>query len=102
LPEKIRWRLSKAPFSPDYVRRYNEKRLQVRTLLDEIRQTDPIREIVDVSLLQDLLNTPMTSNRGEGRENFAGMQIVPRGLFLITFLRQFEEFRSGNGKNRGN
>lgn len=97
LPDNIRWRTTKEPFSPDYKERYNRQRASIRAHLDQISPADPVREIVDVSSLRKLTDLPMTSSRGGGFENFGGMQIVPRGLFLIAFLRQFRGFEAGSG-----
>jgi asparagine synthase (glutamine-hydrolysing) len=93
LPRKIQWRIDKEPFSPDYIQRYNRQRGSVRAMLGKIRPTDPVRELVDIPRLQTLAESPMTSNRGVGLDNFAGLHLIPRGVFLITFLRQFEAFK---------
>lgn len=93
LPPAIQWRTSKEPFSPDYHRRYNAQRAAVQQQLDAIAPTDPIRAIVDVERLQKLARHAMAGNRGHTPGDFAAMHGVPSGIYLVHFLRQFDEFQ---------
>lgn len=94
LPRAIQWRTSKKPFSPDYLRRYNAQRKQAQTLLDGIPAHDPVREVVDVEKLQTLAKLPVADDeRGTFAESVA-LAAVPTGIYLICFLRRFQEFRN--------
>jgi asparagine synthase (glutamine-hydrolysing) len=88
LPEKIRQRTTKEPFSPDYHVKYNKQIPSVRSELAAISKTDPIHDVIDIGKLRELANLSMTGNRGSNRENLAGLQMVPRAVYLISFLRQ--------------
>ncbi len=94
LPSEIKCRLDKKPFSPDYFRRYNAQRRQVQELLEDIRPNDPIREIVDVARIKALAALPVADDeRGTFAESVA-LTGVPIGVYLIYFLRRFNEFRN--------
>jgi asparagine synthase (glutamine-hydrolysing) len=84
LPERIQWRTSKMPFSPDYERRYEAQRATAQAVLDDVAPQDPVRAIVDVERVRRLL--------AQGTA-YDAMQIVPTGIYLICFLRQFADFR---------
>jgi asparagine synthase (glutamine-hydrolysing) len=92
LPSTIQWRTSKEPFSPDYHLRYNRQRPQVQALLAAIAPNDPIREVVDVDALQRMAAVDMQGNRGNTPADFAAMHLVPGGVYLMAFLRQFGEY----------
>jgi asparagine synthase (glutamine-hydrolysing) len=94
LPKKIKWRIDKKPFSPDYLRRYNAQRPKVRALLAEIRANDPVREIVDVERLKTLAALPVTDDEHGTFAESVAMWGVPMGVYLICFLRRFGEFRN--------
>lgn len=93
LPPKIQWRTSKTPFSPDYMRRFNSQIQFVRDLLSDIKQNDPIREILDIERIKKWADLPIAdSERYTTNEKIARDQI-PQAVYLIFFLRQFSEFR---------
>lgn len=93
LPPKIQWRTTKAPFSPDYMRRYNLQIGQVRELLADIKPNDPIREIIDIKKITEwaALKIPDTE-RHSPLEDIA-RTYFPAAIYLIYFLRKFSEFR---------
>ncbi len=91
LPEKIRWRTSKQPFSPDYFVRYNSQLALARDYLAGIGPGDPVRSVVDIDRLTRLVR-PVHSPALEQAEN--ARDIVPANLYTIAFLRQFPEFRA--------
>lgn len=93
LPPKIQWRTTKKPFSPDFHLRYNAQRMQMVRFFDEIRSNDPVREIVDVETLKQLASFDLTNGRHRASANFAATHLVPHGIYLITFLRQFGVFQ---------
>ncbi|HKX31070.1 MAG TPA: asparagine synthase-related protein [Blastocatellia bacterium] len=84
LPPRIQWRICKQPFSPDYHRRYAAQRAQARRILAEIAPGDPVRAIVDVERLRRLVE------RATPEE---ALHVVPSGIYLLFFLRQFSDFR---------
>ncbi len=92
LPPKIQWRTSKEPFSPDFYLRYNAQRAQVMAFLSDIKPSDPVRHIVDVEKLKRYATYDMTETRPKTVEDFAAGRLVPQGIYLITFLRQFAGF----------
>ena len=93
LPEEIRLRTGKQPFSPDYGWRYNRQRAQAVAYLAAIGPKDPVRAVVDVEQLKRWAGRDMTSSRFATAEDRQAGQGVPHGLYLIAFLRQFPEFR---------
>jgi len=94
LPPAIQWRTTKEPFSPDYHHRYNAQRNQAESFLATIGPLDPVRQIVDVDRLQILVKHQMVGNRSNSTADFGAMHIVPSGIYLIHFLRQFSDFRN--------
>jgi asparagine synthase (glutamine-hydrolysing) len=93
LPPMIQWRTDKIAFSPDYQIRYNAQRRQALSFLDSIRSADPVCDVVDIARLKSLAAQDMANPRTDTFLDYAAMQIVPLGLYTITFLRQFSEFR---------
>ncbi len=93
LPTKIQWRTNKEPFSPDFYIRYNAQRAQVVALLAAIKLQDPVREVVDVEKLKRWAAHEMTATPSTTTENYVAGHMVPQGVYLITFLRQFNEFQ---------
>ncbi len=78
----------KLPFSPDYFARYNAQIAIAREVVAAIGPHDPVRTIVDVERLRTLL-VPVDAVAG----TVAARDQVPSTLYLISFLRQFPEFR---------
>ena len=93
LPSAIQWRTTKDPFSPDYPRRYNRQLPWVRTFLASIRPNDPIRAVIDIDKLKRLTQHEMVNNWGLNSADFASLIWVPFGIYTITFLRQFSDYR---------
>ena len=85
VPDKIRFRLTKSPFAPEKRQRYLEQLEWANEYLSSISPSDPVREIVDVSKLLSLSNTSV-------QEPILYMDEVCLGIYLIVFLRQFDEF----------
>jgi asparagine synthase (glutamine-hydrolysing) len=88
LPRKILWRTDKLPFSPDYYIRYNAQVGKAREFVAAIRQNDPVRSVVDVEQLSELIH-PVDPAVGGARSR----DLVPGSIYLICFLRQFAEYR---------
>jgi asparagine synthase (glutamine-hydrolysing) len=89
LPKKIQWRTDKLPFSPDYYIRYNAQVGKAREFVAAIRGNDPVRSVVDVEQLSQLIQ-PVNPAVGGARSR----DLVPGSIYLICFLRQFAEFRA--------
>jgi asparagine synthase (glutamine-hydrolysing) len=88
LPPRIQWRADKMPFSPDYFIRYNEQLPIAKEFVASIRQGDPIRAVIDVKRLEELLVPADTRTR-----DYNAREIVPGTIYAICFLRQFPEYR---------
>ena len=91
LPPAIQWRTSKTPFSPDYYQRYLAQQGLVQELLAAIKPHDPVHEVVDIAALKRSFARSLTAPTPAG--NADALHRVPVGIYLITFLRQFSEFR---------
>ena len=89
LPDALRWRTSKEPYSADFHDRYNRQLQQVRQAVHDCRRTALIDEIIDMERLVALLEYRMQGNRGNTPEEFAAMHNVPRALYLLFFLQTF-------------
>lgn len=94
LPPEIQWRISKGAFSPDYNRRYNDQSMQAKAYLANISPTDPVRKIVDVEKLKTLAAIPLYDSEFNTFAEKAARDFVPQGIYLIEFLRRFNEFRN--------
>jgi hypothetical protein len=88
LPERIQWRTSKAPFSPDYFVRYNAQLGIAQDFVASIGGKDPVRSVVDVEHLKTVLQ-PVDPIAGSK----AALSQIPSTIYAINFLRQFSEFR---------
>lgn len=89
LPETLRWRTDKTPYSPDFHIRYNRQLKEARDIVARCARTPLIDEIVDTGRLLQLLDYRMTGNRGNTPQEFAAMHTVPRALYLLSFLKTF-------------
>lgn len=89
LPETLRWRRDKTPYSPDFHTRYNRQLKEARDIVTHCARTPLIDEIIDIDRLLSLLDYRMISNRGNTPEEFAAMHTVPRALYLLSFLKTF-------------
>jgi asparagine synthase (glutamine-hydrolysing) len=89
LPKRIQLRTTKSPFSPDYPSRFDAQRGIAQEFVAAIGPNDPVRSIVDVEKLGNLLRP----NNLKADSPLAASE-VPLTCYLISFLRQFSEFRS--------
>ncbi|MGD9156062.1 MAG: asparagine synthase-related protein, partial [Bacillota bacterium] len=90
MPDELRFRTSKEPFSPDFHHRYNRQKEIARQVLRATPRTGLTAEIVDLPKLERMLDYEMQTNRCNTPAEFAAMHAVPRGIYLIVFLRMFE------------
>ena len=93
-PSEIRWRTTKEPFSSDFHDRYNRQKKIAVDLLYGIGKNDPIREIVDIERIKKGLSYTMSNNRCDTHQGFMSMHVVPQTVYLCSFLRLFDEYRS--------
>jgi asparagine synthase (glutamine-hydrolysing) len=93
LPPEIQWRNTKCPFSPDYMRRYNAQVNQVRKFLDEIKNNDPVRTIIDIEKIKTYAMLPVADNETDTFKIQIAMHHLPKAIYTIHFLRQFKEFQ---------
>ena len=92
LPESIRLRTTKAPFSVDYQQRYDRQLNVAKEFVNAIGSKDPVRNVVNVNLLEKLVARDDVRDGGRKRAHYA-MHFVPSAIYSIAFLRQFSEFR---------
>jgi len=85
VPDLIRFRTGKQPFSPDFAERFNCQVPAVEQALAAIPRGDPLREIVDVPKLQRMSCHRMTGSHGAGPAEFDAMHNLPAGVYLIEF-----------------
>jgi asparagine synthase (glutamine-hydrolysing) len=90
LPPRIQWRTDKLPYSPDYHIRYNAQLGIAREFVSAIAPRDPVRTVVDVDKLRQLLVPSDKPTAGSA----AALGQVPATIYLICFLRQFSAFRA--------
>lgn len=90
LPDVLRWRTNKEPYSVDFHERYNQQRQQIRDMVFNCRRTALIDDIIDMQRLISLLDYRMRGNRGNTPEDFAAMHSVPRAMYLLFFLQTFD------------
>ncbi len=88
LPPRIQWRRTKAPFSPDYQKRYNAQLQFLRPWLARITAHDPVRRIVDIEALLQRTNAAHS-----GGSDSDALVTIPATVYMIQFLRQFADFR---------
>jgi asparagine synthase (glutamine-hydrolysing) len=93
LPPEIRWRNSKTPLCPDYIRRYNAQLPLARKFLESIEPRDPVRSVIDVEKLKAWAGISVAIKEyGTYNEQIA-RDFLPQGIYLICFLRRFKEYR---------
>ncbi|MEZ5308791.1 MAG: asparagine synthase-related protein [Pyrinomonadaceae bacterium] len=92
LPEKIRTRTSKTPFSPDYQTRFVEQLGIARKVLEEARSNSAIAGILNLDKVNSWLTLDF-ENPSVMKQNLAiARDHLPQAIYLIEFLRTFDEF----------
>ncbi len=89
IPDKVRWRTSKAPFSPLHKLLFDRQLCIARSLLNDIELHDPINKVVNIELLKSRVNSA-DEKASESRD------LICYGVYLITFLRQFDEYQTAH------
>lgn len=95
LPQTIRWRTTKGSAVMDIVERYNRQLPAVREQLSAVSPADPVRSIVDIDKLLMAAASELPGGDAAWREpdKLSNLWLVPSGVYLIAFLRQFSDFR---------
>lgn len=90
LPEPIRLRTSKAPFSPDYHLRYEAEKAKARSVLHRFNGLGELNEIVDFKRVLRALETT-TAYRGDKpmRIDRDPQFTIPYAVYLCYFLATF-------------
>jgi len=94
LPPEIQWRNSKAHFSPDYNRRYNQQLPQVKDFLNVIAPNDPIREIIDIEKIKSWTNYSIADTGNNAYQTTIARDRLPFSIYVINFLRRFKEYQA--------
>ncbi|MDF1759349.1 MAG: asparagine synthase-related protein [Coxiellaceae bacterium] len=89
MPDSLRFRLTKAPFSPDYSDRYDHQLSIAREFVHSIKRTELMNNIVDFESLQKTLGNTMNTNRCNRSENLKFKRAVPCTIYLLAFLKTF-------------
>ena len=89
MPDELRFRTSKEPFSPDFHDRYNRQLAQARAFVNETNPHPLIKEIIDITKLKSALQHPMQTNRCSTARDFMSMHTIPFTLYLMAFLSTF-------------
>lgn len=96
LPEAVRLRTSKAPFSPDYYDRLRDESGAALAILDQCRPGSPAWELVDVPRIRATILALRTRGSFEriGNRDPAKL-IVQFGVHAAAFLNWFHTYRPG-------
>ena len=91
LPERIQWRTSKAPFSPDYYLRLKKSSKHAWQILNSVSADDPVHEFINVELIRETLRQlDAQPSWHPGKSGDPAKLIVQLGAHLICFLQWFE------------
>lgn len=89
MPDELRFRTTKEPFSPDYNDRYNRQLGKAKSFVLNFSKIPLVNEIIDLPKLTEELNHQMETNRCSTARDFTSMHTVPRALYLMAFLSTF-------------
>ena len=89
VPDELRFRITKEPFSPDFHDRYNRQLVKAREFVDHCAHSSIIKEIVDTKRLKSELDYPMQTNRCSTERDFMSMHTIPSTIYLMAFLLTF-------------
>lgn len=95
LPDGIRLRRDKHPFSPGYTAHYESQRGYLRSFLESIPQGHFARSVLDLDEIARLIQRPAQGPR-DGR----ALHLVPLSIYTLVFLLNFHRF-SDPLKDRG-
>jgi asparagine synthase (glutamine-hydrolysing) len=89
MPDALRFRTTKEPFSPDYHQRYNRQIQRAKEFLESVPISPLIQEFINIPQLQKALNETMETNRCHTVRDFTAMHSVPQALYWTAFLATF-------------
>ena len=90
LPGEILSRTSKAPFSPDYLNRYQAEKASILDTISAFSESDKINTIVDFNkVFSALESTPVYSAERPMRVDLDSQFLVPYAIYLCYFLDRF-------------
>ena len=89
MPDELRYRTTKEPFSPDYHDRYNRQLIKAREFIANIPRTSLMQEIIDIEKLETQLQYSMQTNRCSTTVDFTAMHSIPFAVYLMAFLGTF-------------
>jgi asparagine synthase (glutamine-hydrolysing) len=101
LPPEIQWRKSKAPFSPDFYRRFQSAWPALRAEFAATAAGDPVRDYYDISAICRTLDA--LKDRPGGEASPAGFRVkfcVQASLAGIRFLRWFQQIAGFSRSDR--
>ncbi len=89
MPDELRFRTSKEPFSPDFHDRYNRQLIKAKTFVASVPRSPLIQEIIDTPRLEAAMSQAMETNRCASSVDFIAMHAVPTAVYLMAFLSSF-------------
>ncbi|MGD8781900.1 MAG: asparagine synthase-related protein [Ignavibacteria bacterium] len=87
LPEKIRWRTSKAPFSPDYYRRFNMQYEKAKEYFKAYSRNELVKTFINTAYVNKLLDN--NYDRYKKETSLTEYFVIPNAVYLSVFLSQF-------------
>lgn len=90
MPDELRFRTTKEPFSPDYHNRFNQQVVKAREFVASVKKTPLMQEIIDIPRLESELKYTMQTNRCGTKRDFTSMHTIPKAIYLMAFLETFE------------
>jgi len=98
LPKAVSDRTSKAPFSPDYHRRYATEKIDIERTLKDINNSKKLNVVVDFErMLEALQKDPAYSPAKPMKADYNSQFLVPYGMYLCYFLSRFGISDLGDG-----
>lgn len=89
MPDTLRFRTTKEPFSPDFHDRYNRQLPIAREFVANTPVSPLMAEIVDVPRVIAALDHAMETNRCNTARDFTAMHTLPSALKWMAFLARF-------------
>lgn len=86
IPNEIRYRTTKEPFSPDYMHRFHRQIGIARDAMESFKGNSLVSEILDIPRLENYLDLKMTSNKCYTKNDFIGMHTIPNAIYLGSFI----------------
>lgn len=86
MPDELRFRISKEPFSPDFHLRYHRQIGRALDYINSIKDQALIHDVIDIPRLLEYMKLSMQSNRCHTKNDFICMHIIPSAIYLAAFL----------------